>query len=99
DDDEFRTLKKDAGLNAAVSLLAVLIILWLALRSARIIFAVAVNSRHSAPQRTMPYSITWSVRASGKGGRLNPIDLAVLRLTVSQNRVGSSAGRSDGFLL
>jgi hopanoid biosynthesis associated RND transporter like protein HpnN len=43
DDDEFRTLKKDAGLNAAVSLLAVLIILWLALRSARIIFAVAVS--------------------------------------------------------
>src|SRR4029077_20815956 len=41
DDDEFRTLKKDAGLNAAVSLLAVLIILWLALRSARIFFAVA----------------------------------------------------------
>jgi uncharacterized protein len=43
DDDEFRTLKKDAGLNAAVSLLAVLIILWLALRSARIIFAVAIS--------------------------------------------------------
>ena len=43
DDDEFRTLKKNAGLNAAVSLLAVLIILWLALRSARIIFAVAVS--------------------------------------------------------
>ena len=41
-DDEFRTLKKDAGLNAAVSLLAVPIIL-LALRSARIIFAVAVS--------------------------------------------------------
>src|SRR5262249_465083 len=38
DDDEFRTLKKNAGLNGAVSLLAVLIILWLALRSARIIF-------------------------------------------------------------
>ena len=43
DDDEFRTLKKNAGLNAAVSLLAVLIILWLALRSARIILAVAVS--------------------------------------------------------
>ncbi|HEV8066900.1 MAG TPA: MMPL family transporter, partial [Planctomycetaceae bacterium] len=43
DDDEFGTLKENAGLNAAVSLLAVLIILWLALRSARIIFAVAVS--------------------------------------------------------
>ena len=43
DDDEFRTLKENAGLNAAVSLLAILIILWLALGSARIIFAVAVS--------------------------------------------------------
>ena len=43
DDDEFGTLKENAGLNAAVSLLAVLIILWLALRSARIVFAVAVS--------------------------------------------------------
>ena len=43
DDDEFGTLKENAGLNAAVSLLAVLIILWLALRSARIILAVAVS--------------------------------------------------------
>jgi uncharacterized protein len=43
DDDEFGTLKQNAGLNAAVSLLAVLIILWLALRSFRIIFAVAVS--------------------------------------------------------
>jgi hopanoid biosynthesis associated RND transporter like protein HpnN len=43
DDDEFGTLKENAGLNAAASLLAVLIILWLALRSARTIFAVAVS--------------------------------------------------------
>ena len=43
DDDEFNTVKQNAGLNAAVSLLAVLAILWLALRSARIIFAVAVS--------------------------------------------------------
>jgi uncharacterized protein len=43
DDDEFGTLKENAGRNAAVSLLAVLIILWLALRWARIIFAVAVS--------------------------------------------------------
>src|SRR6266566_4943742 len=43
DDDEFGTLKQNAGLNATASLLAVLLILWLALRSFRIIFAVAVS--------------------------------------------------------
>jgi hopanoid biosynthesis associated RND transporter like protein HpnN len=43
DDDELGTIKQNAGLNAAVSLLAVLAILWLALGSARIIFAVAVS--------------------------------------------------------
>src|SRR5262249_58779914 len=43
DDDEFGTIKKNAGLNATISLLTVLAILWLALRSARIIFAVAVS--------------------------------------------------------
>src|SRR5262249_17671637 len=43
DDDEFGTLKQNAGLNAVASLLAVLVILWLALRSFRIIFAVAVS--------------------------------------------------------
>jgi hopanoid biosynthesis associated RND transporter like protein HpnN len=42
-DDEFGTLKQNAGLNAAVSILAVLVILWLALRSFRIIFAVVVS--------------------------------------------------------
>src|SRR5262249_50648566 len=43
DDDEFATVKQNAGLNATASLLAVLAILWLALRSARIIFAVVVS--------------------------------------------------------
>jgi predicted RND superfamily exporter protein len=43
DDDEFGTIKQNAGLNATISLLAVLAILWLALRSARIIFAVVVS--------------------------------------------------------
>jgi uncharacterized protein len=42
-DDGFSTLKQNAALNAAVSVLAVLIILWLALHSLRIIFAVAVS--------------------------------------------------------
>jgi hopanoid biosynthesis associated RND transporter like protein HpnN len=42
-DDQFATLKKNAALNAAVSLLAVLVILWLALHSLRIILAVAVS--------------------------------------------------------
>jgi uncharacterized protein len=43
DDDEFATVKQNAGLNATASLLAVLAILWLSLRSVRIIFAVAVS--------------------------------------------------------
>ncbi|MBV8823547.1 MAG: MMPL family transporter [Hyphomicrobiales bacterium] len=43
EDDEFGTIKHNAELNAALTLLAVLIILWLALRSFRIIFACAVS--------------------------------------------------------
>ena len=42
-DDEFDTIRQNAGLNATISLLTVLAILWMALRSARIIFAVAVS--------------------------------------------------------
>jgi hopanoid biosynthesis associated RND transporter like protein HpnN len=43
DDDEFGTVKENAGLNATLTLAAVTIILWLALRSFRIIFAVAAS--------------------------------------------------------
>jgi hopanoid biosynthesis associated RND transporter like protein HpnN len=43
EDDEFGTIKQHAELNATLTLLAVLIILWLALRSFRIIFAAAVS--------------------------------------------------------
>ena len=43
DDDEFGTIKKNAGVNGTVTLIAVLLILWLALRSLRIIFAVAMS--------------------------------------------------------
>jgi uncharacterized protein len=43
EDDEFGTIKQNAALNATLTLLAVLVILWLALRSFRIIFAVAVS--------------------------------------------------------
>jgi uncharacterized protein len=42
DDDEFGTIKEDAGLNATLSVIAVFIILWLALRSLRVILAVVV---------------------------------------------------------
>ncbi|HEY3777738.1 MAG TPA: MMPL family transporter [Rhizomicrobium sp.] len=42
-DAQFATLKENAVLNAAVSILAVLVILWLALRSWKIILAVALN--------------------------------------------------------
>jgi hopanoid biosynthesis associated RND transporter like protein HpnN len=43
DDDEFGTLKQNAALNATLTIFAVLLILWLALHSFRIIFAVVVN--------------------------------------------------------
>jgi hopanoid biosynthesis associated RND transporter like protein HpnN len=39
-DEEFATIKENAGLNATVTIAIVLVILWLALRWARIIFAV-----------------------------------------------------------
>jgi uncharacterized protein len=42
-DDGFATLTKHAGLNAAVSLSAVFLILWLALRSGRLILAVVAS--------------------------------------------------------
>ncbi len=42
-DDQFLTLKDNAALNITVSLLAVFVILWLALHSARIILAVAIS--------------------------------------------------------
>lgn len=42
EDDEFATIKENAGLQLALSLIAVLIILWFALRSFRLIFAVCV---------------------------------------------------------
>jgi uncharacterized protein len=42
EDDEFGMIKQNAGLQLALSLSAVLIILWFALRSFRLIFAVVV---------------------------------------------------------
>ncbi|HEX4157264.1 MAG TPA: MMPL family transporter [Rhizomicrobium sp.] len=42
-DAQFATLKENAALNAAISVIAVLIILWLALHSWKIILAVIVN--------------------------------------------------------
>ncbi|HEX4411056.1 MAG TPA: MMPL family transporter [Xanthobacteraceae bacterium] len=41
-DEEFSTIKENAGINATVTIAVVLLILWLALRWARIIFAVFV---------------------------------------------------------
>jgi uncharacterized protein len=43
DDDEFGTLKQGAALNAFLSIVAVLVILWLALRSPRIMLAVVLS--------------------------------------------------------
>jgi len=43
DDDEFGTIRQNAGVNASATLLVVLVILWLALRSWRIILAVCIS--------------------------------------------------------
>src|SRR5262249_45763026 len=43
DDDEFASVKQNPGMNATITILALLTILWFALRSARIIFAVAIS--------------------------------------------------------
>ena len=43
DDDEFATVADGAGLNAVITIGVVLVILWLALRQARMIAAVLVN--------------------------------------------------------
>ena len=42
-DEEFGTLKEGAALNAAITIAVVLFILWLALKSYRIIVAVFIN--------------------------------------------------------
>ncbi len=42
-DDQFATIRESAPLTAAVSIVSVLVILWLALRSGRLILPVAVN--------------------------------------------------------
>jgi hopanoid biosynthesis associated RND transporter like protein HpnN len=42
-DDQFATIKESAPLNAVVAIGAVIIVLWLALRSARIMLAVGIN--------------------------------------------------------
>jgi uncharacterized protein len=42
-DEEFATIKENAELNATVTIVVVLFILWMALRYARIIFAVFIN--------------------------------------------------------
>ena len=43
DDDEFATIRESAPLTAVVSIVSVLVILWLALRSGRLILAVGIN--------------------------------------------------------
>ena len=42
-DDQFATIRESAPLTAAVSIISMFVILWLALRSARIIVPVAIN--------------------------------------------------------
>jgi uncharacterized protein len=73
-DDEFGTIKQNAGLNAAVSVLAVLGTLWLALRSGKIIFAVAASTTLG-----LAISTAWGLFLVGA---LNPISIAFFALFV-----------------
>jgi uncharacterized protein len=73
-DEEFGTLKDGIELNTALTVLAVLIILWLALHSARIIFAVFVAL-------FMGLAITAAVGLAAVGA-LNPISVAFFVLFV-----------------
>ncbi len=73
-DAEFASVKQNAGLNAAVTLLALLAILWLALRSARIIVAVAVSIAIG-----LAISVAWGLILVGA---LNPISVGFFVLFV-----------------
>jgi len=53
--------------------------------------------RHFARSFLASYSITSSARTKNDSGRFNPINFAVLRLTVRKNRVGCSIGKSAGL--
>ncbi len=73
-DEEFATLKDNAGLNATVSLTFLIGILWLALRSARIIAAVLISI-------TAGLAMTAALGLAMVGS-LNPISIAFAVLFV-----------------
>jgi hypothetical protein len=60
--------------------------------SGRRLRLLGARSRHR-----LHYSITASATASSGGGISKPSALAVLRFTISSNRVGCSIGRLPGF--
>jgi hypothetical protein len=53
--------------------------------------------RHFCEISLASYSITSSARNRNESGSFNPINFAVLRLTVRKNRVGCSIGKSAGL--
>ena len=73
-DDEFATLKEGAAVNGAATVFAVLVILWLALHSARIILAVFVSL----------FAGLFMTAAAGLAlvGAFNPISIAFFVLFV-----------------
>ncbi len=73
-DEEFGTLKEGAALNGVLTLLAVILILWLALHSARIIFAVLVSL-------IVGLAVTAALGLAMVGA-LNPISIAFFVLFV-----------------
>ncbi len=73
-DDEFETIRQGAEVNGAITVVAVLIILWLALHSARIILAVFVSVAAGL-------AITAATGLAMEGA-LNPISIAFFVLFV-----------------
>jgi len=82
-DDEFGIIKQNAGLNATVSVLAVLGILWLALRSGRIMFAVVASITVG-----LVISTAWGLLLVGAQIGGEPDRSNLLAIVVEQQRRG-----------
>ena len=83
--DEFATLKENAGLNAALTVTAVAFILYLALRSGRVIFAVLATT------------FAGLIATAGVGllmvGQFNPISVALRRCSSASGSTSASSSR------
>src|SRR4249920_3450779 len=59
---------------------------------------LCAKRRHSAPQQTAGYSMSWSARRRKDSEIVSPSVLAVFRLMTSANLVGCWTARSEGLV-